>query len=460
MIKNTILLIATFMTLGSLSSVYANDCIAAADMEEISMSFKQFDRFMTGKRKYCAEDIDGRWFDIAKSLVLLKNASPDEPRLDSDDAMTFKAISEKDWWSYFTNRASSFTIDDNCRTGVVAYVYPFIRGDINLCGLFFELTISSQASTLMHEVRHFDGYRHVTCTQGNEDGQRGACDERITDRGSYAISLQTLVGLARSEQTPSEEKGSLEAEAVYMAFNKFNRVPKVDIENTVILSNTKGEIYRWSIDGDAELVKTLREPAVIKTSSSNLTFFPLDPAVDAYRMDGALVSEVENPGLYAKFYNEESVRDRARYSSISYFGTGGLLKGDQIVTYCDTESGELYTTDLSANYERIILLPESDSDTDQDSYLLSANGELVKYECRSNNSDQIKLASTPLKMDMSSGVPVQTFIADGTTYVLLEDGTLNELSQRGNTFSAKSIRMPISNEDWVSAAPMLKARVF
>lgn len=456
--------ILTFLTallLTSFSSVYANECIAKADLQEVAKSFSQFDRYIDGKDKYCSNDIEEKWFKIAKSLVLLKNAAPDEPDTDSDDAMTFKAISEKDWWSYFTRRADTFSIDEGCREGVVAYVYRFFRGTIYLCDLFFEQPISSQASTLMHEVRHFDGYGHVTCTQGNENGMRGACDEKITDRGSYAISLQTLVGLARSEQTPAEEKGALEAEAVYMAFNKYNVVPQVKMENAIVLSNSLGEVYRWVVGKSAKLIKKLDDAAVVRASGANLTIYPIDTSIDAYRMDGGLTATLDNPGLYAKFYNEDSESERENFKSISYFGTGGLLKGNTLITLCDGGSAELGQTDLSSrgDFVRIINLPKEDSEREYDSYLLKTDGSLLKYECRSRTSPVVEFSSTRLSIDTGLNI-VHSFSIEGDKYALLEDGSLASLDERNKVITASDVSMPISNEDWVSATPLSKAEVF
>ena len=204
-------------------------CIPAKDVNEIGRSFRQIaQRASNGKKVYCEADLGKNWFAVTKSLEILKNIRQNPPAFDQNDAFTSKAITEKDWWSYFTKRARSFTLERRCQEGVVAFVYGGFgggNGNIHLCPFFFEQNLYSQASVMMHEVRHFDGHRHVTCTQGQEEGNRGACDNRITGRGSYAISVQTIVGMARSEDTPKAQASLLESEALYMAFNKFNQIP-------------------------------------------------------------------------------------------------------------------------------------------------------------------------------------------------------------------------------------------
>lgn len=315
---------------------------------------------------------------------------------------------------------------------------------------------------MMHEVRHFDGHSHVTCQQGNEKGISGACDSKITGKGSYAISVQTLVGLARSNGTDEGEKSLLESEAVYMAFNKFNIVPKVKLEDSIFLSNSFGEVYRWAIGKGADLVKTLNEPAVVINSANNLTMYPLNADIDAYRMNNKLSTSVENPGLYAKHYNAEPISEREKYDSISYFGTGGLLKANTLTTLCKKGVAELHTMPLDQHgtFSRIITLSSDSQDLKRESYLVSQNGDLVRYECVSNNSTTVSLKKSAKKLATGGLDVLESFGLAGEQYALLEDGTLVTLAIGGNIISPRSVNMPINNQDWVSATPLSRPEVF
>ena len=185
-------------------------CISLKDMQEIGEHFSQIKGLIRNQKAvYCENDLGKEWFAISKSLEILKNITPDEPELDQSDAFTFKAISEKDWWGYFTNRASSFNLERECEEGVVAFVFGvFGGGKIHICPFFFEQNLYSQTSVMMHEVRHFDGFRHVTCSRGKEQGNSGACDTDITEKGSYAISVQTMVCLLYTSPSPRDQRGS------------------------------------------------------------------------------------------------------------------------------------------------------------------------------------------------------------------------------------------------------------
>ena len=48
----------------------------------------------------------------------------------------------------------------------------------------------------MHEARHIDGYPHITCSKGPRKGLQGACDNRITDTGSYDVTVETYAQMA------------------------------------------------------------------------------------------------------------------------------------------------------------------------------------------------------------------------------------------------------------------------
>ena len=462
--KTTTLLTLIFTSLISLNA-HAQDaqaCISLEDMNEIGESFSQIERKISDqKTEYCSNDLGKEWFAVSKSLEVLKNTQPDEPTLDPDNAFTFKAISEKNWWSYFTNRANSFAIERRCQDGVVAYVYGFGgNGEIHLCPLFFEQNLSSQASVMMHEVRHFDGFRHVTCTRGQEEGNSGACDSVITKKGSYAISVQTLVGLARSKQTSKGQRALLESEAMYMAFNKFNTVPKVKIQNTIILSNTNAEVFKWTPGKEASKLADLKEPAVVLNSYGKLTIYPTDVRAPAYRMGKNLEESVNGIGLFAEFFNRESPSEKAKYSNISYFGIGGLLKENRLIAICDNQS--LFENDLSSRgkFSRIVSLSTDDLDIQRESYLLAEDGELVSYKCRNKQSNNLVFENTGIKLDRTAKDLVESFGLGGKQYAVLGNGNLASINLNGKSLKAERLEMPIANENWVSATPLSSPEIF
>ncbi|MCC6138779.1 MAG: hypothetical protein IT287_09110, partial [Bdellovibrionaceae bacterium] len=313
MIQLKSVLLFVVVTLGC-SLVYgqvpaeAKPCIPSQDMDVIAKTFTQFATVPAGKAEYCEADLGTEWYPVVSALVALKNIKPNEPSTNVDDAFTHKAITESDWWAYFAKRAQSFSVQKQCEENVVAFVIPaFGDGRVYLCPIFFESSLSSQASVLMHEVRHFDGFSHVTCTRGLDAGSSGACDNNILDKGSYAISVQTLVGLARSHQIAPSEKPVVESEAIFTAFNRFNVVPKVRVNQSVILSDTSGSVYKWTKNESFSLLGKLAQAARVYVGFNNLTIYPVDANVDAYRFDMGLTTQAQSIGLFANRYNGEAV---------------------------------------------------------------------------------------------------------------------------------------------------------
>lgn len=463
--RSFLLLIATILLMPSTSwSQVSENCVLHQDLVEIAEEFDQFELTGPEKAAYCEEDLGPEGVAIAKSLVVLKNITPNEPAIIDDDAFTYKAISEKNWWAYFTNRAERFAVIPDCPEGVAAFVRPFFgNGTINLCSLFFEMNVSSQASVMMHEVRHFDGHAHVTCSQGMEEGNQGACDDNIRNKGSYAISVQTLVGMARAENVNVGDKSLLEAEAIYMAFNKFNEVPRLRLNKSIILSNQAGEVFQWQLKEDKmEAVGQLTEPSMVLRSGGSLTVYPLDPQTDAYRQDVALETDIENPGLYAKHYNSEAPLERAKYQSISYFGAGGLLKDNTLINLCDTKELTLGTTDLNpyGNVQTLMSLSKDAADQFRESYILNDKGELYRYECVENDSQEVAIEESPFRVINGAEKVVRSFGLEGVQYFLLDTGELSAAQFQGNNLVLQDISMPMTNKGWVSATPYSLPEVF
>jgi len=450
------------LTLASHNLFAASECIQQNDLKEIADHYVQFEKYVSSASEVCIDDMDEEFFKIAQSIIVLKNIPPKLPTFDSNDALTFQAIQEKDWWSYFTNRSERFSIDRGCSPGVIAYVNPFFgRGTINLCLRFFEMEIPNQASVMMHEVRHFDGFRHVTCTQGNETGSRGACDNEITDTGSYAISVQTMVGLARSKSFTPSETTQLESEAVYMAFNKFNKVPKVKLSFSMILANNAGEVYKWAVGQGMALIKTLSEPAIINGSERNLTLYPVDRSQDAYRMDLGLSAKQKGIGLFAESYNDETLEERKKYKSINYFGASGLLKGNTLLTLCNNSSLKLGEESLNriGQFSNIINLRLNTTGPNHESYLLNEDGNLFSFECVADNREDVKISQSGISIDSSLGSIKQTLTLGFTNYAVLESGELVELNINKESQTV-SLGLPSESSNWISASPITKAEVF
>ncbi len=441
----------------------AEECISKKDLTEIAENFVQFQPYLNEAEEYCVEQLTPDWLKVLQSLVALKNSAALEPDHDPEDALTFKAITENDWWAYFVTRANKITIPPNCPEGAAAYVMPMFEiGNVNLCRPFFEASRFSQASIMMHEVRHFDGHSHVTCTRGMDKGNRGGCDPEIGQKGSYAITVQTLVALARSQEIEEADKLLLESEAIFTAFNRFNKVPDVRMKEMMILSSTTGEVFEWELGVGIKSLAKLNEPAVVLNSYDNLTIYPLDTAIPAYRTNRNAVTPIASIGLFANSYNAETQEEKSKYKNISYLGVGGLLKENTLITVCGNATA-LFNQDLSTEgeFNSLISLSVDQSDSDRATTLVRNDGKLFTVECDPvvNNKVNLKEETISLSSELAEQL-VESYGLGGEQYGVLADGRFVKLVLNNNTFEISPLEIPIQDQQWVSATPMSIPELF
>ena len=247
-----------------------------------------------------------------------------------------------------------------------------------------------------------------------------------------------------------------------MASNRFNKVPRVELKNAVLLSNDSGEIYKWDLEENiANLVTVLSEPAKIANSFNNITIYPLDTNVDAYRVDQTFSTPIQNPGLYAVEYNKKNTQERARYKNISYFGTGGLLQENTLTTLCNNK--DLSNDDLGrfGDIQSIISVSADQQDTERISAVLTTKGEVISFDCVSPESSAVAFRQTGLKFEGEAQNAVESFGFAGFQFAVLESGEFANLSLKGSSFIInQSLDLPIENSNWISAAPISKPKVF
>lgn len=455
------------VSLFSFNQSYAQDCVSRVDVEEMAEHFTQFKPLLNSNLdKFCENDIDAKSFTIIKSAATLKNINPKKPELNEKDAFTLQAINEKDWWSYYTERSHTFRVDNDCPEFVVAYVNPFfLPGIVNLCTPFFESELLSQVATLMHEVRHFDGHGHVTCTRGNEEGSRGACDNKITNRGSYAISVQTLVSLARSENLDPREKVIAESRAVYTGFNKFNELPKFGLNDYLYLSNNEGEVFEWLHNfksTDLDRIGVLEAPAKIEAGFSGVTLYPLDPAQDAYRLDNNYDQNISSIGLYAEYYNALDVDERAKVLDVSYDTDGGILRENMFVSLCDGQN--MLETDLTGigSFDSLIGIRDTEDVTVSNNHLVSSEGDIYSVVCpeRDSGSAEPIINNTGMNIVLENGLKiVEGREVASEQFVLLNSGEVMKLEISGSTYVLVPTDFNTAGQ-WVGLTSQVKPEVF
>lgn len=460
-------LLLTLLSLFSSSAAWATNyfdkeetCLQKSDVEAVQSHFTQFKRFTNqSSDKICkGEGIDSKWFDVLRNVLAMQRLTlTDQLQRDENDELTLRPIPQKDWWGYFTQRADRFVIEPaycSSNENIVAYVHFFARGRINLCPKFFEKGAADQIEVLMHEVRHFDGHSHVTCTQGNENGNRGACDNTINSAGSYAISVQAAVELSFVEQLSDEERLMSEASAIYSVNNKFNSLPTVKSEDYIYLSNSAGEVHRSKASdlSDTQFVTTLDSPARIFSNGSQFTVFPMDPSKMAYRVSKGFEFKVDAIGAFANQYNSEDEHERSLYSGINYFGVGAIAKDDKLYAFCGQNATSLSSFSFEGGAIKSVFNLKPNNGTDEN-YVLGESGNVYDLKC---DNETGKFSSTKVDLDFPRDTVDGFSFKNGLAFLLVESGEL--LSYDFDRDEINSTGLP--SDSWQSATPFQVYRVF
>jgi hypothetical protein len=287
----------------------AQECIPQSEMQEIAAKFAQF-KSLAGA-DYC---FDGGENSHLLAGIMFMRKTQFSPMERSHDELFSKTFAN-DWWGYFTGRIDEFSIDDGCPKGVVAYVYSFGGSTMYACSAALTNNFSplDLASVFMHEARHLDGYPHVTCTHGPRQGLQGACDTRISDTGSYAVTVETYAQLAKYalDVHPALKAYARSASVIYAdeAFEQTVRIERA--ERFVVMANDR-HFTAVNANGSTEDLGIAPELGHIVMRSQYMILFPDDTNSRArfvfMRGEGEVVTLA---GDQAEEYNALAPADRS-----------------------------------------------------------------------------------------------------------------------------------------------------
>ncbi len=243
-------------------STLDSKCISAEDMTAIAKNFKQF-RNLSGK-EYCFDKSETAY--LIAGIQYIRKLQFDESGVNSPDEL-FTGQFAKDWYGYFTKLITKFVIDKECQPGVIAYVYGGGLGGKTMfvcpMALTDAFTPLDLASVFMHEARHIQGFPHRTCTWGPRKNLQGACDHRISEGGSYAVTVETYSQLAKyGKNIHPAFKAIAEASAIIYGEESFEIPVNINKEETFLVLSDAKKMFRL----DSELKK----PATLLGQTANL----------------------------------------------------------------------------------------------------------------------------------------------------------------------------------------------
>lgn len=383
------------------TSVWAADCVEKKEMAEIASHFRQF-RDLANK-DFCF-DGSNKSNLIATIMFMRKTAfEADMPR--SSDEL-FSGRFSQSWYKYFIGRIEDFSIQKSCPKGVGAYVYGF-GNTMYVCPMMLSDAFSSldRASVFMHEARHIDGFPHTTCSEGARKDLQGACDEQISDGGSYAVTVETYAQLARyATDLHPALKAYSQASAVTYADEAFEVPVRVERQSQLLLMASNQNFYALDMahGNSVEMLGQVPSLGHIVSRAQHLILFPDDKNLSAKYLFVKNEGEIsQSPGEIVTEYNSQTPAQKAELLDL-HIGAQWTAKvyADKIKFSCDPRSAAASELLLKDGNKAVgIIYLKGYDRASRLNYLMTSEGRLYEFGC--TESAQAFLKPSTVSLDKS-----------------------------------------------------------
>lgn len=374
--------ICSVLLIGSGLSAHAADCISQPEMAEIASHFSQFNNLKNSE--YC---LDESPTSRLLSGIMFMRKTAFAPQMPTSADELFSGKFAPDWYQYFIGRIDSFEVQSSCPKGVIAYVY-FFGTAMYVCpsALTPNFTSLDLASVFMHEARHIDGFPHMTCSHGPRTGIQGACDTRISDGGSYAVTVETYAQIAKyaTGLHPALRAYSRASSVIYAdeAFEnqvRINRTP-----GFLVMSNT-GEFNKVNVQG--QLQRLGNSPAVGKISlrAQHMVLYPDDKTLKAKYLFVNNEGEInQEAGDIAIEYNGQSPQERANWVGVHIAAqwTAKVFK-DKLSFTCDPRAATVRELTTNGEVPANIVYPNGYDRASSSASLIMESGKVFEFGCQS-----------------------------------------------------------------------------
>lgn len=381
-------------------SVFAEDpaCLNEAAISDIKLSIKvetrdieKFDRCVPKTNTY----------KIFQALSLFKNIRF-RHSLEIKEPFD-QGILPSDFWTYFKERAHQVVDERKFCDGSNAYVNGGSKdGIIHICGPFYmdQMNAYERAIIMLHEARHFEGFRHTACKRGPRAGMEKACDDKISDKGSYAVTVEGISKMATfADNLPPATKNLLKYMAIWWTDVAFNEVvlPK-GFSAVYLKSKDKAFIF----DGISMPfpAPVLPSNGVLSSRKTTIQFFPTDKS-DAIAIDvmDPKFNSVPATGKFALEYNMTPKEQRSEVK-IVLNGSYSLCRVLEKTLHCSLEA-DFFPIErkmvLDFKVNGIFESFEIGSTVRNAVYLLSDNDELYQIKIGQDSLVSEKITTHPLQ---------------------------------------------------------------
>jgi hypothetical protein len=398
-------------------------CVSASEMSEIAQSFNQFSNL--AGREYCYDGSETSHL-IQGIMFMRKTAFASTMPKSTDELFTGKFASN--WWQYFTGRINEFSVESDCQPGVVAFVY-FFGNTMYVCPAALTSSMSSLdlASVFMHEARHIDGYPHTTCHSGPRAGMQGACDQRISDGGSYAVTVETYAQIARyANDVHPALKAYSAASAVVYADEAFDETPRIDRQDGFVVLANDGQLHKVEVNGSSVSFKALGQAPALGHLVKRAQYFVLYPddknLTSGYFFLNNEGTIQQTAGTVSAEYNGQTPAQRAEWVDVYL---GGLwyskVKRTEIIFGCSATSTSTQSVSTNGETPVTLIYPNGYARDTRTAQVLMASGKVFDMGCNGTTPYLRASASTfdrPMKRVYKSGSDVLGLGTDGKLYRL------------------------------------------
>lgn len=352
-------LVAALITVGFSAVVRAEvgsqaagkTCIPQSEMAQIARDFPQFRNL--AQADYCLDGSETA--NLIDSLMFMRSTRFESIMPSSSDDL-FSGRFAKDWYGYFEQRITDIDIQSSCQKGVGAFVYMW-GSTMYVCPMLLSanFTALDRASVMMHEARHIDGFPHTTCRQGPRQGLQGACDTRIADGGSYAVSVETYAQIARyAPDVHPALRAYAKSSAVTYADEAFDSPVKIDRDPKFVVMTKDLDFVSLDVTRGMTTQTLGKTPELgrIVMRAQHMILFPENKANPAKYVFAKNEGDIaQQAGDIAADYNSQSSADRAKWIDVHIAAQWALrVFPDKLRFQCDPRSDA--TRDLAVNGER------------------------------------------------------------------------------------------------------------
>lgn len=232
--------------------------------------------------------------------------------------------------SYFKTRISSFRIEtkqsstvcNSLNQNIAAYVEPSSGSIMHVCSESLEgETPLIMSSYFIHEARHMDGYKHISCDHGVLDQVHTnlkqtymSCDEDYESQGSYGAATGYLLDVYQTTTDPVV-KQEARAQAVLDLVERFNKLP-LDLKAGVLVQTMKGAFSFFDGKSKETLLSKMSGVQIATLKDGPLVLFQNDGAVRTYKYSEKL--EPAEDGIVS-YYENGTAEVRAQILDIYYY---------------------------------------------------------------------------------------------------------------------------------------------